>query len=191
MQHLQPTYLLNSTATEYTFEYATQQNGTSFELWPQTPLDILTVDSLAVGAAASWSLLTERAGQDGWWPTLYLETIQISDSTMSWNTSQNPLEDALGLASGIALGGFWADPYLTTYPQGLFVNGKGTITGYRVGSGLRWALFYILPELWAITVLSFRWIMLARQAQKPALPGRYTTILSDDAGEMDRTSHAG
>ena len=78
-----------------------------------TVASLVSDPMLATGAAASWKLLSENSYRDGWWNTLWHTTQWIdhgTDHDKSWlnfNNSGNPLEDALGLASGVGLGNFW------------------------------------------------------------------------------------
>ena len=118
--------------------------------------EVLTDVALATGAAASMKLLLEGENLDGWWPTLYYATQALATATgegsssFAFNNSRNPLEDALGLASAIALGMFWGSgPSNETLDQW----GVAVVNGIRVGPKQWWAIIYIIPSLFSIVIL--------------------------------------
>ncbi|KAF8849772.1 hypothetical protein BDZ45DRAFT_809702 [Acephala macrosclerotiorum] len=108
---------------------------------------LLTETALATAASASWPLLTEGSYSDGSLETLF--NIFNLRGTSGFNNSRNPVEDALGLASAIALGFFWE----TYQPDLEFEDGVVEFTGVRVGPGKWWAIFYTLPSLFSAAVL--------------------------------------
>ena len=118
---------------------------------------LMTDDMLATGAAASWPLLSENAHFNGWWNTLWYKTqdygtIELPEQ-YTFHGSHNALEWALGMASGIAIGGFWGSgEFPATYAVDLF-NNSALVYGLRVGPGKPWALVYIAPHLFAMCLL--------------------------------------
>ena len=121
--------------------------------------DFITDSMLATGAAASWQILSEGAYRDGWWNTLYYAATQRNDIIdndniyhLDFNNSRNSLENALGLASGIALGSFWGAVGETPY---YYWDVTASIQGLRIGPGHTWALVYIVPQLYVIGLLLY------------------------------------
>ena len=121
--------------------------------------DFITDAMLATGAAASWQILYEGAYRDGWWNKLYYAATQRNDTInndnfyhLDFNNSHNSLEDALGIASGIALGSFWGAMDGTPYYE---YDVTASIQGLRIGPGKTWALVYIVPQLYVIGLLSY------------------------------------
>jgi hypothetical protein len=112
---------------------------------------ILTNTTLAIAAAASYQLLAENRYLDGWWSTLYHSAGWSHD--YKFNNSRYPIEEALGLASGIAYGTYLG----TKTPDGIDsevnYDGQTALNGVRVGSGKWWAMFYILPSVFSIILL--------------------------------------
>ena len=138
-------------------------------------VDIATImnnSTLAIGASASWQLLTEHDFRDGWWPTLFSITQQHNGTSTSisdifvFNDSRNALEDALGLTSAAVLSNFWASPYGSEGRNLNFTSGSTMTTGVRVGPGETWALIYAIPEIWAIGILIWLTGMKKRENKK-------------------------
>jgi hypothetical protein len=127
-------------------------------------LTVTASNCSVTGAAASWSLLTERQYNDGWWPTLH--SMMIGD--FSFSDSHNQLEDALGLVSGIVLGMYWGTTgYYQTDHGDTELFGKSAaiddwimpdgiygVHAVRIGPAQWWALVYILPLLFSTILLS-------------------------------------
>jgi hypothetical protein len=122
----------------------------------------LTNPALAIGAGAHWPLLTESFCLDGNWPTLLEasygtaqsedETARLSSRHFQFLNSQNPLEDTLGIVTGLALGGYWGNGVDVTLYTSM------TIYGVRIGAGRLWSLVYIVPEVFAVVLLlSLQW----------------------------------
>ena len=124
--------------------------------------DIITNGTLAYGAAASYPLLVENSYRDGWWPTLYevanggytSTERMLASYNGSFSNAANPLEDALGLMSAIVLSLYWAEDLDSDAPA-VLIDEKVYKYGVRVGSGQMLALIYIVPELYAITLLLY------------------------------------
>ncbi|KAH8901307.1 hypothetical protein GQ53DRAFT_835162 [Thozetella sp. PMI_491] len=106
--------------------------------------------ALATAAAASWSLLAENRNIQG-----YLETLFESTAGRGY-----PLEDILGVASGVALGVYWGRSYQATdiLEPIVIAGGVRSITLVRIGSGDLWALLYAIPPvLTACFILCLLW----------------------------------
>ncbi|KAK4555625.1 hypothetical protein LTR86_007378 [Recurvomyces mirabilis] len=132
---------------------------------------ILTAGALSAGASASWPLLSEGSYRDGWWSTLWQATQNLGgtvfqlqnnsavdlEAFLTFNQSTNSLEDALGLASAMGLGSYYG-----SFNPGSLVSVDATtvLDGTRVGPGRRWALVFIVPELYAAVLLV---VLLRRQ----------------------------
>lgn len=108
---------------------------------------------------------------DGWWSILYQYTEILgsrplgpleSDNHYVFNSSRNALEDALGLSRGIALGAYLGAINPDSIDGDIDIYGETTISGIRMGSGKWWAIFYLLPSLFSISVL----IVLLSQSKK-------------------------
>jgi hypothetical protein len=139
------------------FRTPTSYSGTTFIVngtgqlctpFPTQSSSILTNYTLAVGAVAHQKLLSENSYRDGWWETIYDTADSVSGSyttrdDLNFNNSQNPLEDALGLVSGVVLGAYFGSP------SALLLTGSVAIDGIRIGTGQWLALLYIIPELYA------------------------------------------
>jgi hypothetical protein len=148
----------------YGSSFKVDGNSTSCEVEYHPLSEFITDTVLATGAAASWSLLTERQYNDGWWPTLH--SMMIGD--FSFNDSHNQLEDALGLVSGIVLGMYWGTTgYYQTDHGDTELFGKSAaiddwimpdgiygVHAVRIGPAQWWALVYILPLLFSTILLS-------------------------------------
>ena len=120
--------------------------------FPTQSSSILTNYTLAVGAVAHQILLSENSYRDGWWETIYGTADSVSGSyttrdDLNFNNSQNPLEDALGLVSGVVLGAYFGGPGWDD--TALPFTGSVAIDGIRIGTGQWLALLYIIPELYA------------------------------------------
>jgi hypothetical protein len=122
--------------------------------------DILTNTSLAYGASGLSALLSETAYIDGWWETI--EAVQAAFTTLDsydyvFADSTNPLEDVLGLATGLSLGFYWGSSVYNAQftPNGSIHvdNGQAGALGVRVGPGQALAIVYILPSFFALFTL--------------------------------------
>jgi len=115
---------------------------------PCSPLDasgktiplgtFLTTEALATMAAGSWQLLAENYFDDGWPATLYRTATQsfANAGNLYFNDSDNSLEDALGLASAIAMGDFYGTAHGDQEKSGVELRGgKLKRTVVRLGSG--------------------------------------------------------
>jgi len=131
---------------------------------PPTLIDLnqmLTDTALATAASASWPLLQENRYSDGWLETLYEYS---ATGSLAFNGSRNQIEDTLGLASGIALGLFFGRGYGS---QVYIDNGLIEFTGVRFGPGEWWTIFYTLPSLFSMLVLSILLWKVRRSLSSP------------------------
>jgi hypothetical protein len=146
--------------------------------FPAQSSSILTNYTLAVGAIAHQPLLSENSFRDGWWETLY-ETahsgmlfgspgLNNTSRGFNFNNSQSPLEDALGLVSGVVLGAYFGPERGNTSP----LTGSVAVDGIRIGTGQWLALLYIIPELYA-TIFIFYLICIRKK--RPASGGNVTS----------------
>ncbi|EMD00413.1 hypothetical protein BAUCODRAFT_118186 [Baudoinia panamericana UAMH 10762] len=133
-------------------------------------------DALVTSAAASWQLLGEGAFRDGWPTTLFRVITNRYDLTdmsfnatnrdrysRTFNESTNPLEDLLGILSGIAFGAYYSymggeDAASTNLTE---FDTEVSLIYTRVGSGRRWNLLFSLPSLYAIGTLT--WLVKERR----------------------------
>jgi hypothetical protein len=152
----------------------TEQLCTHF---PAQSLSILTNYTLAVGAVAHQQLLSKNSYRDGWWETLYDTAQSISGTTIpinsstayfNFNNSQNPLEDALGLVSGVVLGAYFG----TESGNAKGLTGSVAIDGIRIGTGELLALLYIIPEVYATLFILY---FLCIRKKRPASGGTITS----------------
>lgn len=132
----------------------------------------LTPETLATGAAASVQLLKQGKYASGPLPNLYsiVENIAtiggrgFDGDLMIFPDSQNPLEDVLGLVSGIALGFHWG----AAGKEDLnWDSGTASILGVRIGSGETWAILYILPSAFSVIILAWLMWTTRHQAKSP------------------------
>jgi hypothetical protein len=167
--------LLNySRVTDYpvypTEAYAFAVHGSNMTCTPRngsqayTLNQFLTPTALATGAAASWQLLIEGAYKDGFWETLWEATVNnvLDNYTFAENKafkdSQNPLEDILGVVSGVALGNFWGmtvSHVTGEYTDVPLTSGTFAVTGLRVGPASAWAIVYCLPLFFTSGLLMY------------------------------------
>lgn len=140
-------------------------NGTGSICTPfsdRTPIlisSILTNRTLAIGAAANQQLLSENRYRDGWWRMIYGLTQNVANldgilmNGFVFNNSRNPLEDVLGLVSGTVLGAHWGT---STDNLGIrLTSGNIVIDDVRMGPGGWPALLYIIPEIYAASLIAY------------------------------------
>lgn len=121
---------------------------------------------LATGAAASWQLLSENAYRDGWWNLLWhiVQSTGGQDdlpSDFHFNDSRNPLEDALSLASGIALGNFWGngavgDESFLSIETSTFVDGLSNRARPAVGFSFHYASCLCNVSAYLCSILAYQ-----------------------------------
>jgi hypothetical protein len=114
--------------------------------FPAQSSSIITNYALAVGAVAHQQLLSENSYRNGWWETIYDMERSIdggaglatdfynSSPRVNFNNSRNPLEDALGLVSGVVLGAFFGGGSDDT-TWSVQLTGSVALDGIRIGTG--------------------------------------------------------
>jgi hypothetical protein len=124
-------------------------DGIAVTLW-----SIFTDHALATMAGASWQLLAENYYDDGWPATLYRLADRNSEifSGKTFNDSTNALEDAIGLASAIAMSSFYGTNQGTAGTWSLEIHGgKASENVRRIGPGVVFSRhtlsFYFLEGL--------------------------------------------
>jgi hypothetical protein len=118
-------------------------------------------------------LLSENSYRDGWWETIYdmarsVSGFNSSTGFFNFNNSQNPLEDALGLVSGVVLGAYFGTKWSNASP----LTGSVAIEGIRIRTGEWLALLYIIPEVYATLFILY---FLCKRKRRPASGGTITS----------------
>ncbi|KAF3940849.1 hypothetical protein ABW19_dt0206445 [Dactylella cylindrospora] len=120
---------------------------------------VITPGALAVGAGAACPLFTQNRYSNGWWDSLSRAVLGRNSTSFGFEDSKNPMEDVLGMISAISVGQYvgTAQEPQSTRDTPIIVNREGSARalGYRIGSGSRWGLIFIAPEVWIIMMLSF------------------------------------
>ncbi|KAF3284093.1 hypothetical protein TWF970_011315 [Orbilia oligospora] len=155
------------TLAEYTISSPVKQRTSSscsnksyVPIWnPENkPGVILTPGALAVGAGAACPLFMQNRYNNGWWDTLSRAVKDRGPSSYAFEDSKNALEDVLGLVVGVSMGQYIgsSQPPASTRDAPMIVNrgGSARVLGYRIGSGSKWGLIFIAPQVWIILVLS-------------------------------------
>ncbi|KAF3088839.1 hypothetical protein TWF569_008900 [Orbilia oligospora] len=155
------------TLAEYTISSPVKQRTSSscsnksyVPIWnPENkPGVVLTPGALAVGAGAACPLFMQNRYNNGWWDTLSRAVKDRGPSSYAFEDSKNALEDVLGLVVGVSMGQYIgsSQPPASTRDAPMIVNrgGSARVLGYRIGSGSKWGLIFIAPQVWIILVLS-------------------------------------
>ncbi|EPS35805.1 hypothetical protein H072_10706 [Dactylellina haptotyla CBS 200.50] len=118
---------------------------------------VLTPGALAVGAGAPCPLFTQNRYNNGWWDALSRSVLGRNSTSFAFGDSENPLEDVLGMVAAMSVGQYLgsAQPPVSTRDTPIIVNRNGLarVLGYRIGSGSKWGLIFIAPQVWIILVL--------------------------------------
>ncbi len=152
--------------------------------------------ALATGASASWELLNEATSED-WFDTLSTAASVLNNTldltpdgepirNFIFNNSKNPLEDAFGLASAIALSIQWGTNLPSTSESSdllgsqivKYSGGKAALSGVRVGPGKWWAVVFIIPSCYAITMLGYLLWRLRKLPQKTTAQFKHRRSMS-------------
>jgi hypothetical protein len=118
--------------------------------------DVLTHHALATMAGASWQLLAENYYDDGWPATLYRLASRDSGTPFekSFNDSTNALEDALGIASAVAMSSFYGTNS-TSGTLSLEIHGDNVCQNMlRLGPGINFSLHAVSVYLLEIILLA-------------------------------------
>lgn len=124
--------------------------------------------TLLYGMAGLYPLLVENTYRDGSLDLLWSQvdlivaSIPVNSSpnstpTLLFTNSKTPLEDALGCATGMALGFHWGgDTRYSELSQLDFVTyGEIRFFSTRIGSGRWYSVLFILPSLYSLTLLAY------------------------------------
>ena len=131
---------------------------------PVNMSQLLTPRTLVTGAASLQTVLSENAFNDGGKPTLHALILAIThDYNMNepfdytFEDSQNPLEDALGLTIAAVLDQYWGGSHATIQildeSSLVLSSSSAQINTQRLGTG-RWVnVVFTMPEFFAIGVI--------------------------------------
>lgn len=154
-----------NTIAEFTIssskEEATCNNAAYVPLWnpDHSFASILTPGALSVAAGSVCPLFTQNRYNNGWWDSLSRAVQGRSSASYGFEDSKNAMEDVLGLITAMSFGQYVgsAQQPESTREAPVTVNRSGVarVLGYRIGSGSRWGLAFIIPEVWIVLLLSF------------------------------------
>ena len=128
------------------------------------PVDVSQIANtrtLATGAASPFWALSESAFNDNHMTTLMSMVAAMDSQSPEYafaGTSQNRLEDAMGVVVGAVLGQFWGqndDLVPFTNQSALVLNSdQASVYAQRIGNGNPWAVLYVFLELFSIGIIA-------------------------------------
>jgi len=143
---------------EYAEDSCTPQAFTPLWNPDNESANVLTDDTLAVGAGSVYPILSQNRYYNGWWESLANAVAGRNKSTFGFESSTNPMEDVLGIVSAMSVAQYLGSQQSTTDRDvTTLVNdaGKAQVVSERVGCGSLWNLVFIIPEVWIVVLLIF------------------------------------